>query len=133
MSVFKCRPAEECYWDDPYYSSDVIVPDYLAVGPFAERRAAEEFADNWCSERSEYSEMDVQVLTADGWVTFEVEVRSVPEFVAIKKKGVPPVPDTFRCNDCKRRLPKTELQPDSLTDTCVPCYAKWIADDGEGG
>lgn len=130
--IYKCRPAGKCYHDDPYYAKDVIVPDYIAVGAFAEREAAALFADDWCHRRSEYGEMDVQVLTAEGWVTFDVQVRSVPEFVATRKKGVPPVPDMFRCNECDKRYEKDHLEPNCGVDLCRTCFAEWAKDDAEG-
>ena len=119
---FKCRPADECYWDDPYYTREIDLPNYITRAP--EYEAAQEFAAEWCNERSEYDEMEVQVLTADGWVTFEVGIRSVPEFVATKKKGVDPVPDTFRCNECDKRLPKSELVDQPFIDVCKACDAE---------
>jgi hypothetical protein len=127
---FKCRPADECYWDDPYYTKEVEVK-YDWPGKDGElRSAAEEFAAKWCNDRSEYGEMDVQVLTADGWVTFEVNVVSVPEFVAERKKGAAVVPDTFRCNQCDKRFPKAEREFDFL-DECHECYQKSLEEEEE--
>lgn len=68
------------------------------------------------------------MLLADGWHTFEVVVRSVPEFVASKMK-VSPVPDTFRCNECDVRKPKEELS--QIVDLCKVCVAKEEAEEDE--
>lgn len=127
--TFKCRPAEECCWDDPYYTEEIEVDDNFIWDGKPERKAAEEYADRRCSRRSEYGDMEVQVLLADGWHTFDVVVRSVPEFVASKMK-VPPVPDTFRCNECDVRKPKEELGS-RFVDLCKVCVAKEEAEDEE--
>lgn len=123
---FKCRPAEECYHDDPYYTREIEPPDYDPTP----RRAAAMFCEQRCSERSEYEEFDVQVLTPAGWLTFEITLASVPEFHATPKKGVPPAPPTFLCNGCDKRKPSTEETHDGSW-LCKECHAEELRLDAE--
>ena len=126
---FKCRPAEECCWDDPYYTKEIEVDDFIIPDSRLAASAAEEFAHQHCNRRSEYGDMEVQVLLADGWHTFDVIVWSVPEFVASKVK-VPPAPDTFFCDGCEKRHPVDE-KPDHPLGYCVECVANTADEEDE--
>jgi hypothetical protein len=120
---YKCRPADPAYHADGYYTKEVAV-DYTHMPPDQmARRAAELFAEMECHRRSEYEEMDVQVLLPVGWVTFEVNIVSVPEFTATRRKEVPPEPPTFVCDDCHQRRPLAEETYDG-SGYCRTCEAR---------
>ncbi len=83
--ILICRPADPAYHDDPFYTREVAVPE-SALHPM--REAAALYCEWRCQERSVYEPFDVQVRVpaAEAWLTFEVDIVSVPEFVAKPKR-----------------------------------------------
>jgi len=122
---FKCRPAEECYRSDPYYTEEVEVEDFGYYTSVAAMAAAK-YAEDRCSRRSEYDEFDVQVLTAAGWETFEIHMASVPEFSASKKRGVSVDPLMVPCQWCDGDVgPAAE----TAKTVCAKCEKSFQEDD----
>lgn len=121
----KCRPADDSYHDDDCYTREIEVGVHGIYKPEVE--AARLFAEEECSRRCEYDEWDVQVLMPEGWVTFEINIASVPEFSASRKKGVQPVPDTFVCNECEKKQVVSERREGRM-NICLTCFAEWETD-----
>lgn len=121
---YKCRPADPAYHDDPYYTREIEIE--CPLHPRADHAAR--YCEERCHERSEYEPFDVQVLTPEGWITYEVDMVSVPEFYAKRKRGDVPAPDLFRCHQCEGRYEMAELEP-NCSDLCRKCFAASLEDD----
>lgn len=125
---FKCRPAEECYRSDPYYTEEVEVEDYGYPRELA-LLAAARYAEDRCSRRSEYDEFDVQVLTEAGWETFEIHIASVPEFSAFRKRGVPVEPLMVPCRWCDGDVGPAKEVTKTVCDKCEKSFQE--EEDGD--
>jgi hypothetical protein len=117
--MFKCRDVGE-----PETVREVEVDERFALWP--DRTAAQEYAESrW--ESSDYaSEMEVEVLIDRKWVTYEVVVRSVPEFEASKKRGVEPKPWLPVCEWCGQEFAGDPAFPNQF---CNDCHTKLFAEE----
>jgi len=123
VKKWKCREAGNT---DAYYTLEVREPAYTWDGP---ADAASLYAEDRCANACEYGDMDVEVLIDGKWVTYEVAVRSVPEFVASKKRGVEPKPFRPTCANCGEEFDSPT--PAIPNEHCDPCHKKLYAEEDE--